>query len=181
MFTFTKYSSQVLKKIFPFRMCNKDMHPLSGKHLKVSSFSSPPFLIINDDYSKLLGGVALDTFNTLADHFNFHWQPKIVVDWAIFYPNGSIEGALGELLKGNVDLSLEQPIMAYGQFATWTHYPYAHDFIFIEPPPKLRPRAMNILHPLDLHSWLGIVTSIIAISLSLYMLDKIEDKKLVTL
>ncbi len=155
------------------------MHPLSGKNLKVSSFSSPPFLIISDDYSQLLGGVALDTFNALADHFKFDWEPKIVVDWAIFYPNGSIEGSLGELLKGTVDLSLEQPIMAYGQFATWTHYPYAHDMVFIEPPPKLRPRAMNILHPLDLHSWLSIVASVIVVSLTLFILDKIEGRKMV--
>ncbi len=106
----------------------------------VSAFSQPPFLVISEDHTKLLGCVALDMFNTLAEHFNFDWQSIVADNWVVFHPNGSFGGSLGEVMSGNVDLSLEQP--AYGQWGTCTHYPYAHhrcakvSGCYLTPPPQ---------------------------------------------
>lgn len=80
------------------RYCNHGLHPLHGTNLRGSIFSVMPFIDFDVETKEIHSGVTMDLLKTLAKKFQFDFSVKLSTTWFEFWPDGSITGALGEVL-----------------------------------------------------------------------------------
>ncbi len=67
------------------------------------------------------------------------------------------------MLSGRADFSIEQAWQVVGMaFGEPTDYMYHQTYAYIEAAPKLRPRYLNMVYPLDMQTW---ITAIVALVL----------------
>ncbi len=85
-------------KFIVSRQCNDGKHPLKGITLDGSVYSIRPFLEVNFDTMAVEGGVTLDIFKTIANYYDFNYTIRFTPKRFQFHPNGSISGALGEVI-----------------------------------------------------------------------------------
>ncbi len=80
------------------RLCNDGKHPLNGITIHGSVFTVKPFIEVNFDTMAVEGGVTLDILKTMANYYNFNYTVRYSHNWFEFHADGSITGALGEVI-----------------------------------------------------------------------------------
>ncbi len=82
----------------PYRKCNYGKHPLKGSLLTGNIYAITPFLVIDPVTFEVKGGVAYDILKTVAQHYDFAYDIKFSHQLFILFPNGTLGGALGEVI-----------------------------------------------------------------------------------
>lgn len=99
---------QLYVTFYASRTCNEGKHPLVGKHLVASVFSSKPFIDVDQATQTIQGGVIVDLLDTLADHFGFSSHINLAEAGFKIYPNGTFGGSLGDVIIAIISHHLGQ-------------------------------------------------------------------------
>ncbi len=66
--------------------------------LKGSTFGVRPYVDADLQTLEIRGGVSLDILDTLASYYGFTYDVKYAYDWLRINQDGSVGGALGEVM-----------------------------------------------------------------------------------
>ena len=132
--------------------------------LRVGLFEHRPFITKvrgHEYYSGIEVRIIQEFARVHSLRLSFH-EPSDANLWGNLFPNGTSTGLLGDITEGSVDLVMAQFFAQAARFAALdaAESHGSDGYCFLVPKPRPLPKVAMLAMPLDAHTWVGAVVSV---------------------
>ncbi|CAO1310415.1 unnamed protein product [Diamesa serratosioi] len=195
MFTYYPYTDFYCGKTYPIQLnqyrSNRWLHlhsvhfpnkiqNLYGCKLKVSTLSTPPFMMTREENGETVpDGIDGTLLRVLSQRMNFSVELTFVDDlWGNIYDNGTVTGAIKLVVENDANFTIGYyaATASRNKIMTSSYVYYTSNLVFIVPPGRLYTSFEKLFYPFKLKIW-SLVTIIMLTGFLVIVLLKFRSIK----